>query len=65
MTEYNDRGDARKNLSEAAARLNAIPKGVVNTQEVIARCSQAQAAATVAVAQALLDLADAVREAAR
>lgn len=62
MTEHNDRGDARKNLSEAAARLNAVPKGMVNTQEMIARCSQAQAVATVAVVQALLDLAEAVRE---
>lgn len=53
---------AERSLSQAAGALNQIPQGRVIAAEVQSRAATAQALGTVAVAQALLDLADAVRE---
>lgn len=53
---------AQRTLGHAASELNAIPSGRVNTAEVQARAAQAQAIATVAAAQALLEIGDVLRE---
>lgn len=54
---------ASRTLDEAAKLLNAMPIGQVNAAEISARASQAQAVATVAVAQALLEIGDVLRAA--
>ncbi|MFE3429816.1 hypothetical protein [Streptomyces sp. NPDC059171] len=53
---------AARTLGQAAADLNAIPEGRVVTAEVQARATKAQAIATVAAAQALLEIGDILRE---
>ncbi|MFF6847138.1 MULTISPECIES: hypothetical protein [Streptomyces] len=53
---------AQRTLGQAASELNAIPAGQVNAAEVQARAAQAQAIATVAAAQALLEIGDILRE---
>lgn len=53
---------AQRTLGQTASELNAIPKGQVNAAEVQARAAQAQAIATVAAAQALLEIGDVLRE---
>lgn len=63
MTVPRYRELAEKNLGAAARQLNAIPTGDVRADEFVARSAQAQASATVAVAQALLEIGDVLREA--
>lgn len=52
---------AERTLGQAAAKLNEFPTGQVQTAEITARSAQAQAIATVAVAQALLEIGDVLR----
>jgi hypothetical protein len=54
---------ARQSLQQAADRLNAIPKGQIATAELHAHSAFAQAVATIAVGQALIELGDALRAA--
>jgi hypothetical protein len=49
---------AGKNLAQAAAELNGIPTGRIATDVMAAHAAKAQAAATIAVAQALLHVGD-------
>ncbi|MEU6990388.1 hypothetical protein ABZ953_06955 [Streptomyces sp. NPDC046465] len=53
---------ASSTLSQAATHLNAIPTGNVASAEIQARATNAQAVATVAIAQALLEIGDILRE---
>lgn len=53
---------AERTLGQAAADLNAMPQGQVASAEIQARAAKAQAIATVAVAQALLEIGDVLRE---
>ncbi|GHC38146.1 hypothetical protein GCM10010348_76820 [Streptomyces anthocyanicus] len=53
---------AQRTLGQAAQDLNAMPHGQVASAEITARAAKAQAIATVAVAQALLDIGDVLRE---
>ncbi|MDQ0791981.1 hypothetical protein [Streptomyces sp. B1I3] len=59
---YRERELASGTLREAATHLNAMPTGQVASAEITARASQAQAIATVAIAQALLEIGDVLRE---
>ncbi|WP_328336745.1 hypothetical protein [Streptomyces violaceus] len=54
---------AEQTLDQVARNLNAMPQGNVATAEIEARAAAAQAIATVAVAQALLEIGDVLREA--
>lgn len=54
---------ASRTLQQAAQDLNVIPQGRVASAEVQARAAQAQAIATVAAVQALLEIGDVLREA--
>lgn len=54
---------ARRSLQQAADALNAMPQGQVNALEIQSRAATAQAIATLAVAQALIDVGDVLREA--
>lgn len=56
---------ARQSLQQAADRLNAIPKGQIATAELQAHSAFAQAVATIAVGQALLEIGDVLRAAFR
>lgn len=49
-------------LGQAAEHLNAVPNGIVASAEIAARSAQAQAIATIAVAQALLEIGDVLRD---
>ena len=49
---------AERSLDTVAAELRAIPNGQVRTDVMMAHAAQAQAIATVAVAQALLHIGD-------
>ncbi|MFF3998535.1 hypothetical protein ACFYX8_35165 [Streptomyces cyaneofuscatus] len=53
---------AGRTLGQAAEHLNAVPDGNVASAEITARSNHAQAIATVAVAQALLEIGDILRE---
>jgi hypothetical protein len=53
---------AGRTLSQAAQDLNAMPTGNVASAEIQARAAKAQAIATVAVVQALLEIGDVLRE---
>lgn len=53
---------AERTLSQAAQDLNAMPQGNVASAEIQARAAKAQAIATVAVVQALLEIGDVLRE---
>lgn len=53
---------AQRTLGQAADDLNAMPRGRVNTAEMQARATQAQAIAAMAAAQALLEIGDVLRE---
>lgn len=55
---------AQRTLGQAASELNAMPQGNVASVEIQARAAKAQAIATVAVAQALLEIGDVLRAAA-
>lgn len=52
---------ARQSLQQAADALNAMPQGQVNFLEIQSRATAAQAIASIAVAQALLEIGDALR----
>lgn len=52
---------ARQSLQQAADRLNAIPQGRIATAELQAHAVCAQAIATIATAQALIEIGDALR----
>ncbi len=52
---------ARQSLQQAADRLNAIPKGRISTDELQSHSCFAQAVATIAVAQALIEIGDTLR----
>ncbi|MBQ1122614.1 hypothetical protein [Streptomyces sp. B15] len=54
---------AERTLGQAAAKLNEVPSGRVRADEIAARSAHAQAIATVAVAQALLEIGDVLRAA--
>ncbi|MDX5563752.1 hypothetical protein PYK79_10855 [Streptomyces sp. ID05-04B] len=49
-------------LGQAADDLNSMPQGQVASAEIQARATKAQAIATVAIAQALLEIGDILRE---
>jgi hypothetical protein len=53
---------AERSLGQAAAAANEFPTGPVNAAEMQARAAAAQAVATIAAVQALLDIAEAIRE---
>jgi hypothetical protein len=53
---------AQRTLGQAASELNAIPQGDVHTDIVMAIGAKAQAIATIAAAQALLEIGDVLRE---
>lgn len=53
---------AEKTLEQAAAELNSLPSGRVPTDIVMANAAKAQATATVAAVQALLEIGDVLRE---
>lgn len=53
---------AQRSLGQAASGLNAIPNGNVHTDIVMAIAAKAQAIATIAAAQALLEIGDILRE---
>ncbi|MER7053473.1 hypothetical protein [Streptomyces sp. NPDC000351] len=54
---------AQRTLGQAAAAdLNAMPQGQVASAEITARAAKAQAIATIAVAQALLEIGDVLRD---
>jgi hypothetical protein len=53
---------AGRTLSQAAQDLNAMPQGNVASAEIQARAAKAQAIATVAAVQALLEIGDVLRE---
>jgi hypothetical protein len=53
---------AQRSLGQAASELNAIPNGNVHTDIVMAISAKGQAIATIAVAQALLEIGDILRE---
>ncbi|WP_369167771.1 hypothetical protein AB5J49_07875 [Streptomyces sp. R28] len=53
---------AEKALDQAAAELNGLPNGRVPTDIVMANAAKVQATATIAVAQALLEIGDVLRE---
>lgn len=57
-----NRQAAEANLAEAHGELSSIPHGMVRTDEMTAHATKAQALATMAVAQALLDIGDVLRE---
>lgn len=54
---------ARQALGHASQELNAMPVGPVPTDEFRARSAKAQAVATIAVAQALIEIGDVLRAA--
>lgn len=53
---------AEATLGQAAQDLNAMPQGNVASAEIQARAAKAQAIATVAAVQALLEIGDVLRE---
>ena len=53
---------ASRTLGQAAQDLNAMPQGHVSSAEIQSRAAKAQAIATVAIAQALLEIGDVLRE---
>jgi hypothetical protein len=52
---------ARQSLQQAADRLNAVPKGQIATAELQAHAAFAQAIASIATAQALIEIGDVLR----
>lgn len=54
---------ASRTLDQAAEDLNAIPQGHVASAEIQARAAKAQAIATIAAVQALLEIGDVLRQA--
>jgi hypothetical protein len=60
-TPPNYRQLAERSLGQAAAQLNTLPAGRVSSESMLACSANAQAVASIAIAQALIDLADAVR----
>lgn len=54
---------AERSLNQAAQEMNGLPAGQSPTDVVIANAARAQAIATVAVAQALLEIGDVLRTA--
>lgn len=53
---------AQHALGQAASELNAMPQGEIRTDVMMAHAAKAQAIATIAVAQALLEIGDILRE---
>lgn len=53
---------AARTLEQAAQDLNAMPQGNVASAEIQARAAKAQAVASVAAVQALLEIGDVLRE---
>lgn len=53
---------AEQTLGQAAQDLNAMPRGNVSSVEIQARATKAQAIATVAAVQALLEIGDVLRD---
>lgn len=56
---------AQDNITQALNVHNDLPPGPNPTEVVIATAARAQTLTSVAIAQALLDIADAIRESAR
>jgi hypothetical protein len=54
---------ARHTLGQASQELNAMPVGPMPTDEFHARSAKSQAIATIAVAQALIEIGDVLRAA--
>ncbi|WP_030599389.1 MULTISPECIES: hypothetical protein [Streptomycetaceae] len=54
---------AERTLDQAAAKVNEVPTGMAKADEIMARSAHAQAIATVATAQALLEIGDVLRAA--
>lgn len=54
---------SRQSLQQAADRLNAIPQGPVNIAELQAHATVAQAIASIAIGQALIEIGDVLRRA--
>lgn len=63
MTVPSYRELASSTLAQAAAELNQIPNGRVNSAEIEARSAKAQAIATISAVQALLEIGDVLRSA--
>jgi hypothetical protein len=53
---------AERTLDTAGKNINAMPSGNVASAEMQARAAHVQAIATIAVAQALLEIGDVLRE---
>jgi len=53
---------AERTLGQAATELNNLPTGRVPTDIVMANAAKAQATATIAAVQALLEIGDVLRE---
>lgn len=53
---------AERSISQAADQLNSVPKGEVRTDVMAAHAAMAQALASIAAAQALLDIGDLIRK---
>ena len=62
MSETVDRANAIAALRGTQNEINMIPTGPNSTEAVIANAQRAQVFALAAIAHALLDVADAVRE---
>ena len=58
-----NRDAAEANLVDALAQLGSLPSGTVRTDEMAAKAAMAQALATMATAQALLEIGDVLRAA--
>ena len=62
MTQTRDRANAIAALQGCQNEINRIPEGSIPTDVMIAGSEKAQVFALAAIAHALLDVADAVRE---
>ncbi|MFE9124995.1 hypothetical protein ACFYOF_06165 [Streptomyces sp. NPDC007148] len=63
MSDPTYRDLATRSLDQAAQDVNEMPRGIVSAVEIQSRASKAQAIATIAVAQALLEIGDVLRQA--
>ncbi|MGW2550727.1 hypothetical protein [Streptomyces sp. NPDC001635] len=62
MSDPTYRDLAARSLDQAAQDVNEMPRGIVSAVEIQSRAAKAQAIATIAVAQALLEIGDVLRQ---